>query len=39
MYVLDDVDKDELEEYLVVLMDQEFDTILEDGSTVKVLHA
>ena len=32
----DDVDKDELEEYLSVLMDQEFDTILEDGSTLQV---
>lgn len=35
--VLDDVDRDELEEYIAVLMDQEFDTILEDGSTVKVI--
>ena len=32
----DDVEKDELEEYLSVLMDQEFDTILEDGSTLQV---
>ncbi|XP_065913393.1 pre-rRNA-processing protein TSR2 homolog isoform X2 [Dysidea avara] len=31
----DDVDKDELEEYLSILMDQEFDTILEDGSTLQ----
>ena len=36
MGLLDDVDKDELEEYIAVLMDQEFDTILEDGSTLKV---
>ena len=35
--IIDDVDKDELEEYIAVLMDQEFDTILEDGSTLKVL--
>ena len=34
--MIDDVNKDELEEYIAVLMDQEFDTILEDGSTVKV---
>ena len=36
--ILDDVDKDELEECIADLMDQEFDTILEDGSTMKVLY-
>ena len=30
------MDRDELEDYIAVLMDQEFDTILEDGSTTKV---
>lgn len=37
--VIDDVDKEELEEYISVLMDQEFNTILEDGSTVKVFNS
>lgn len=37
MYILlDNVDKDELEECIADLMDQEFDTILEDSSTMKV---
>ena len=30
------MDRDELEDYIAVLMDQEFDTVLEDDSTTKV---
>ena len=34
----EDVQRDELETFLETLLDQEFDTIVDDGSTPEVTH-